>query len=270
MANHAPDRTGLAQYYTTRRVTADVAVHRAIARLARRRDLSPAKALTALAEAVQADGISKRTLQRHWHPDITTLRETLRQRYQPPATQRRTRTFAILAATEPLQKPPGKEPFTHLTEHPTTLPVEAQQLMIRRTACIVHGHDAPNALQLATLLSKRWHVEPIILGAEADSGRTRIERLEREARKAAAAFFLFTSDDFTEGPATTDTQIPSHILFDVGWFSARLTCQRVYVLCKMGTTLPSDLDGMTRIEFSDSVDEATFDIARALRQAGLL
>lgn len=270
MANYAPDRTGLAQYYTTRRVTADVAVHRAIARLARRRDLSPAKALTALAEAVQADGISKRTLQRHWHPDITTLRETLRQRYQPPATQRHTRTFAILAATGPLQEPPEEVPSTRLPEHPTTLPVEAPQLMVRRTACIVHGHDAPNALQLATLLSTRWHVEPIIFGTEADSRRTHIERLEHGAQGAAAAFFLFTSDDFTDGPATTDMQVRSHILFDVGWFSARLTCQRVYVLCKKGTELPSDLEGITRMEFSDSVDEATLDIARALRQAGLL
>lgn len=109
MANHAPDRTGLARYYTRRHIEAEVAVRWAIARLSRRHDLPPAKALTALAEAVHSRGISKRTLQRYWQADITAFREALRERYQSPAARRRIRMHEALAkgmlpvAATPLQ-----------------------------------------------------------------------------------------------------------------------------------------------------------------------
>ena len=102
MANHAPDRAGLIRYYNIRKVEADVAVHRAIDRLSRRRDVPPSRALSVLVDAVRSSGISKRTLQRHWQAAIAAFRETLRERYLRPVDRRRVRMLNALAKTKNL------------------------------------------------------------------------------------------------------------------------------------------------------------------------
>ncbi|MFQ5853745.1 MAG: hypothetical protein ACE5JU_24565 [Candidatus Binatia bacterium] len=96
MANYSPNRTGLSCYYTKRRVKADIAVNRAIARLSKRNSIPPAKALSALVEALKSSGISKRTLQRYWQSQIATLRQALRKRYRPPKRRRHDRMLAAL------------------------------------------------------------------------------------------------------------------------------------------------------------------------------
>ena len=142
--------------------------------------------------------------------------------------------------------------------------------MASRTVVIVHGRDELNAHKLEKLLRERWNVEAAVLSAEAGRGRTRIDRLEQDAQRATAAIGLFTPDDFMEVPGTTDTQVRPNVLFDLGWLYGRLGRQRVYVLVKQGTKLPSDLDGITRIEFRHSVDDTIIEIEKGLEAAGLL
>lgn len=271
MANHAPDRAGLQRYHFRRQLEADVTIQAAIARLSRRHDLRPAQALTVLADAIRPHGISKRTLQRYWQADIAALQKTLRQHYRPPAARRRARVLAALAASEEELKGHLEEiPSTRVPATPAILPVEAPQPTATRKVCIVHGRDELNAGKLEKLLRERWNLDAVVLNADAGRGRTRIERFEHEAQRATAALVLITPEDFSKGAGTTDSQARSNVLFELGWLSGRLGRQRVCILVKKGTKIPSDLDGMTRIEFRDSIDDKIIDIEQGLEGAGLL
>ena len=97
---------------------------------------------------------------------------------------------------------------------------------------IVHGRDEANALKLEKLLAKRWDLEP-------DSG----ERY---------------------------TQARPNVIFELGWFYGRLRRDKVCILFKKGAKIHSDLDGINRVEFSESVDEKIADIKSELKEAGVI
>jgi hypothetical protein len=63
---------------------------------------------------------------------------------------------------------------------------------------VVHGHDKTNLDRLATLLRKRFKLEPIILREKPGKGQTIIEKFESEATAAAFAFVLITPDDLIQ------------------------------------------------------------------------
>lgn len=148
--------------------------------------------------------------------------------------------------------------------------VEVAQPAVSRTVFIVHGHDEPNRLRLEEFLRERWHLDPIVLMAEPGKGRTLIEKFEQEAQRAAYAIVIFTPDDLVEVSGTKYTQARPNAIFELGWFYGRLGRERVCILFRKGTKIPSDLDGITRIEFEDSIDEKTLEIEKELREAGLL
>lgn len=141
-----------------------------------------------------------------------------------------------------------------------------------RTIFIVHGHDEANTLRLEKLLGDRWNLEPIVLRDRPGKGRTLIEKFEQEAKQSAYAFVLFTPDDLIEVPQSEEsyTQARPNVIFELGWFYGRLGRDRVCILFKDGTKIPSDLDGINRIEYSESVEEKILDIEKELKAAGLL
>lgn len=149
-------------------------------------------------------------------------------------------------------------------------PVEVTQPTGSRTVFLVHGHDETNTSRLEQLLRRRWHLEPIVLSLEPGKGRTLIEKFEQEAQRSAYAIVLFTPDDLVEVSDTKYFQARPNAIFELGWFYGRLGRQRVCILFKKGTKIPSDLDGITRIEFDDSVGEKIEEIENELREAGLI
>lgn len=60
------------------------------------------------------------------------------------------------------------------------------------------------------------------------------------------------------------------MIFELGWFYGRLGRDRVCILFKEGTKVPSDLDGISRIQFSESVEEKIVEIERELISSGVL
>ena len=135
---------------------------------------------------------------------------------------------------------------------------------------IVHGHDELNTLKLKDLLRERWDIETIILSSKPGRGRTLIEKFEQEAPKAGFAIVLFTPDDFVQVSDTNYFQARPNVIFEIGWFYGRLGRDKVCILFKKGTSIPSDLDGINRIEFGDSVHEKALEIESELKAAGLL
>lgn len=135
---------------------------------------------------------------------------------------------------------------------------------------IVHGHDELNLYRLKDLVRERYSLEPIVLANEPGQGRSIIEKFEDEAQRASFAFVLLTPDDLITKPDGTYSQARPNVVFELGWFYGRLTRKRVCILFKKGTKLHSDLDGISRIEFSENIGEKVTEIERELVAGGLL
>ena len=135
---------------------------------------------------------------------------------------------------------------------------------------IVHGHDDANLLRLENLLKDRWGLESIVLRDEAGKGRTLVEKFEQEAHGAAYAIILLTPDDLIQTPDKDYTQARPNVVFELGWFYGRIGREKVCILSKTGTNIHSDLAGITRIDFNESIEEAFLSIERELKSAGLV
>ncbi len=135
---------------------------------------------------------------------------------------------------------------------------------------IVHGHDELNLLRLKELIRDRWKLEPIVLASKPGKGRTIIEKFEEEAQRAAFAFVLLTPDDVVETDSGSYAQARPNVVFELGWFYGRLGRSRVCILFKEGTQIHSDLDGISRVQFEESVEEVVDQIERELVEANVL
>ena len=140
-----------------------------------------------------------------------------------------------------------------------------------KTVFIIHGHDEVNLLRLKELLRERWHLEPLVLKNEPDTGRTLIEKFEQEAQRASFAIALLSPDDKVKDPEETDYfQARPNVIFELGWFYGRLGRGRVCILSKKDTKIHSDLDGIMRKDFTDSVEEKAAELETELRKVGMI
>jgi len=148
----------------------------------------------------------------------------------------------------------------------------AQKITPGNKIFIVHGHDKANLYELRDLLEKRYKLECTIMMWKPGKGRTLIEKFEQEAQDSGFAFIIMTPDDLVKIPGKEKEygQARPNVIFEVGWFYGRLGRNRVCILFKKGTKIHSDLDGISRIEFNESVTEKVPEIENELRAAGLI
>lgn len=135
---------------------------------------------------------------------------------------------------------------------------------------LVHGHDEPNLYKLKDLLKEEFNLSTIIMKSQAGSGRTMIEKFESEALRAAFAFVLLTPDDIIRKSNGEYSQARPNVIFELGWFYGKLGRDRVCILFKKGTQIYSDLDGVSRVEFIETIDEKYQEIKLELIAGGLL
>ena len=156
------------------------------------------------------------------------------------------------------------------TKEITAQEVETQVEVVSNCVFIVHGHDELNLLRTKELLRERWALEPVVLSGQPGKGRTIIEKFEDEAQRASFAFVLLTPDDVIQKDENEYSQARPNVIFELGWFYGRLGRDRVCILFKGGTKIHSDLDGVSRIQFKDSVTESMAEIESELVEVGLL
>jgi hypothetical protein len=135
---------------------------------------------------------------------------------------------------------------------------------------VIHGRDATNTDRLRRLLIERFRLEPVILGEQAGGGRTLIEKFEDVAARCAFSIALLTPDDAVARGETAYLQARPNVVFELGWFYGKRGRQSVLILLRHGAHLHSDLDGISRVEFGESIEERVLDIERELHAAGLL
>lgn len=138
---------------------------------------------------------------------------------------------------------------------------------------IVYGHDttARDGLELTL---RRMGMEPIVLGKLPAGGDTIIEKLERylgSEGNIGFACVLLTPDD--QGNAVSDPEnrkyrARQNVVLELGMVLARLGRKRVAILHKASVELPSDINGLIYIPFTERVEEASTQLFRELEGAG--
>jgi predicted nucleotide-binding protein len=141
---------------------------------------------------------------------------------------------------------------------------------------IVHGHDEVMKDQLLILLNELG-LEPIVLHRQADQGSsTIIEKFERYS-DVGYAFVLLTPDDFAystseesvqEEKRTKEYRARQNVVFELGYFFAKLGRRRVTCLYKHGVTVPSDISGIITKEVVNNVEEKAREIMKELKGIG--
>jgi predicted nucleotide-binding protein len=136
---------------------------------------------------------------------------------------------------------------------------------------IVHGHNLGIKEAVARFI-ERLGPAVIILHEQPNEGRTIIEKFESHS-DADYAVVLLTADD-TGGPkngtktASVSFRARQNVIFELGFFAAKLGRSRVSVLYEEGVEIPSDFSGILYIPV-DLGGSWRFKLARELKTAGL-
>ena len=178
------------------------------------------------------------------------------------------RAFIVSLAEEIKNHP--KEVITTRQEGVKSMPQEITEIPKTKTVFIIHGQDEVNLLRLKELLREKWHLEPLVLKSEPDTGRTLIEKFEQEAQRASFAIALLSADDKIQTSKEGYFQARPNVIFELGWFYGRLGRDRVCILSKKGIKIHSDLEGIVRKDFGKSIEEMTNELEVELRKAGLI
>jgi predicted nucleotide-binding protein len=136
-----------------------------------------------------------------------------------------------------------------------------------RSVFIVHGHDDAVRETVARFIEKLG-IDPIILFERPNGGKTIIEKFEKEA-DVGFAIALLTSDDtaICKRDQKKETRARQNVVFELGYFAAKLGRERVAVLKQAGVAEPSDLHGIVYTEL-DGKGAWKVELAKELRAAG--
>jgi len=136
---------------------------------------------------------------------------------------------------------------------------------------IIHGHDETRLLELEKMLKDDFKLTPIILKDQPDGGAsTIIEKFELYASQCAYAIALFTPDDQVENGGKKYLQARPNVIYELGWFSAKLSRKKVMLVLKDGTDIFTDFQGIIQKRFKSQVVEIYRDLLIELKAAGLL
>ncbi|MET3229432.1 UNVERIFIED_ORG: putative nucleotide-binding protein [Burkholderia sp. 1263] len=131
---------------------------------------------------------------------------------------------------------------------------------------IVHGHDHGSREAVARVV-ETLELEPIILGDEANSGQTIIEKFERHAQVGFAIVLLTGDDVGGKNESNLHLRARQNVILELGYFIGRLSRARVCALYEAGVEMPSDIAGVGYVAF-DQAGLWKYEVAKELRAAG--
>lgn len=135
---------------------------------------------------------------------------------------------------------------------------------------LIHGHGMGYVREFKELMMDRLGIEPIILFEQPDNGKTIIEKIEEYGKDCAFAFSILTPDDWVENNGKKYFQARPNVIYELGWFSGRYGRNKVRIIKKDGTDMPSDLSGLITINFTNTISEVFLKIEKELIAAGLV
>lgn len=169
--------------------------------------------------------------------------------------------------------------FMKITEYRIHQPIKKgitdmkNETLFSKNIFIIHGHNEAKRRELESLLKDNFKLCPIILSDQSNEGGSAIiEKFEKCASDCTYAFALFTHDDIVNKETGQYRQVRPNVIFELGWFYAKLGRDRVCILeqkCEDGQ-IASDLQGILRIQFNDDVAEKYLEIEKELKAADII
>jgi predicted nucleotide-binding protein len=138
-----------------------------------------------------------------------------------------------------------------------------------RRVFIVHGRDEAAKEAVARFLEK-LELDPIVLHEQPNQGRTVIEKFE-ESADVGFAVVLLTPDDvgrFADGLDEPKPRARQNVIFELGYFIAKLGRSRVCALHKGGVEILSDYEGVVYVPMDDPNGWRLL-LAREIKTAGI-
>lgn len=135
---------------------------------------------------------------------------------------------------------------------------------------IIHGHDEAKWRELRDVLEDKLKLKTVVLKDEPGAGKTLIRKFEESAHDCSYAFALLTPDDFVEKNGKSYFQARPNVLLELGWFYGHFGRDRVCIVKKANTEMPSDLAGILSIDFHDKVSEGFVEIQEELKRVGVI
>jgi predicted nucleotide-binding protein len=141
---------------------------------------------------------------------------------------------------------------------------------------IVHGHDDSIKNEIESFI-RDLQLNPIILHKKADEGLTIIEKFEKHSN-VSFAIILLTPDDigFAKNELKKDTKLDEmrlrarqNVIFEFGFFVAKLGRSNVCCIYKESVELPSDINGLLYKKYNESIEEIGYSLIKELQKAGL-
>lgn len=153
------------------------------------------------------------------------------------------RSIALLKAAQAVLKEDLAD-HEHAVKPESPVVPDSQQALSRKVF-VVHGHDEGARETVARFLEKLG-LEAIILQEKPDQGRTIIEKFEDTSDDIGFAVVLLTPDDLggSVKADTPDARARQNVIFELGYFAAKLGRGRVCLLRKGHVEIPSDLYGV--------------------------
>jgi predicted nucleotide-binding protein len=142
---------------------------------------------------------------------------------------------------------------------------------------IIHGHDHTLKIELEVFLS-HIGIKPIVLHREVDGGQSIIEKFEANS-DVSYAFILLTPDEVSytidqssviDAERKKETRAIPNVMFEFGYFVAKLGRQNVCALHKGDVGIPSDLSGFIYKKVDNTIEEIGFSLIKEIKAAGLM
>jgi predicted nucleotide-binding protein len=142
---------------------------------------------------------------------------------------------------------------------------------LNRNVFIVHGRSHKDRDDLAEIV-RELGCQPKVLADEPRNGGTIIEEFEELANTCVFAFVILTPDDVSADAMGDEDKhrARQNVIFEMGWFFARLGRSRTRLLYRDSIELPSDVTGVLYLKYKELVSEKKSAIRRSLVEGGLI
>jgi predicted nucleotide-binding protein len=135
---------------------------------------------------------------------------------------------------------------------------------VNRQVFIVHGHG--NLKDAVARVLTTLDLEPVILQEQPAAGLTLIEKVEKHSNVGFAVVLIAPDDFGGKRGAEAQDRARQNVIFELGYFVAKLGRGRVALLYSDGVEIPSDLAGIEYISY-DSKDAWKYRLAKELKGA---
>lgn len=152
----------------------------------------------------------------------------------------------------------GLEIIPELVETSTPQESSDHSISLSKKVFIVHGHDEVAKESVGRFIHQLG-LSPVILNEQPNEGWTIIEKFEKSSNKVGYAVVLLTPDDIGTSknkPEELKPRARQNVIFELGYFAAKLGRKRVCALYKGGIEIPSDYHGVAYVSM-DSDDWKT-------------